>query len=711
MLEEVKLPLGNDLRFPRAQGYFDDSLIVKWGIAILFTFALFFSLHFREVRVESLELDTPAKRYVVAQTDFDFLDHDATELHRQEALRDIGKIYRLPERELRERKKEIEEEATLSPDWQKQFPEASLSKLSFALDTFLKGIRPLRFTDLKTIEILQKRKIDTSNFEPFEPSANRSEVYIPTYIWEKEGEEIFKEHPIPKPFLNFILNRFESKSWRFEEDTALMRKIRQEVEGEIKEQYSFIGAGDRIIDQGERVTSRHIAELQSMKRAMNDDRNLLHPSTIFGSLILSMLITFVSASYLSHHYPKLFESNRQLFLLVTISIIPLLLSRIFEWWLLNVDTRIDEMITYPLFVPLAAILICHLIGPQVATFAAALITITLTLAETLDLQGMLLNLVASVVVILETRNLKKRKEIFVVCLKAFLACIAVILALHLYENTIFDISILSDIFSAFIFLLFTAVVVIGLLPLFEAGFKVVTDVTLMEYLDPSHELLRRLSIEAPGTYQHSLVIGTLAEAAAMAIGANGLFCRVATLYHDVGKMAMPHYFTENQGGEVNVHKLLTAEESAQAIISHVPEGVAMARRAGLPEPFIDIIKEHHGTSLVWSFYKTYLDRMGLKFGEGDVSLFRYAGPKPQTKEAAIIMLADGFEAASRSLDEVNEETLSALIDSIVETKVEDHQLDECPLTFEEMSIVKKTMIQTILAAGHVRVKYPPKERG
>jgi membrane-associated HD superfamily phosphohydrolase len=135
----------------------------------------------------------------------------------------------------------------------------------------------------------------------------------------------------------------------------------------------------------------------------------------------------------------------------------------------------------------------------------------------------------------------------------------------------------------------------------------------------------------------------------------------------------------------------------------------MARKAGLPEPFIDVIKEHHGTGVVWFFYKAYLDKMGLKSGDGDIALFRYAGPKPQSKEAAIIMLADAFEAASRSLDHVDEDSLSELLDKIVQTKVEDHQLDECPLTYQEMAIVKKTLMQTLLAAAHVRVKYPPKE--
>jgi putative nucleotidyltransferase with HDIG domain len=260
--------------------------------------------------------------------------------------------------------------------------------------------------------------------------------------------------------------------------------------------------------------------------------------------------------------------------------------------------------------------------------------------------------------------------------------------------------------SAAFFMLLTAFLVIGFLPLLETGFKIMTNATLMEYVDPNNDLLRRLTIEAPGTYQHSVVVGNLAEAAALAIGANGLFCRVATLYHDVGKMATSQYFTENQLGEVNIHQLLTPQESAQVIMAHVAEGVALAREAGLPEPIIDIIKEHHGTTLVYYFYRKQLELVGGDKSQINEREFRYSGPKPRSKESGIIMIADSFEAASRSLDKVNEETLMELIDRIVNEKVGDGQFDQCLLTFEELSIIKRTLVKTLLAAGHSRIKYP-----
>ena len=269
---------------------------------------------------------------------------------------------------------------------------------------------------------------------------------------------------------------------------------------------------------------------------------------------------------------------------------------------------------------------------------------------------------------------------------------------------------MTDIVSAAVFMLLTAVLVVGLLPLLETGFRIMTDVTLMEYMDPNNDLLRRLTIEAPGTYQHSVLVGNLAEAAALSIGANGLFCRVATLYHDVGKMTTSQYFTENQLGEMNIHQLLTPQESAQVIMAHVTEGVVLAREAGLPEPIIDIIKEHHGTTLVYFFYHKQLEKMGGDKTLVDEMEFRYAGPKPHSKESGIIMIADSFEAASRSLERVNEGTLTMLIERIVREKIDDHQFDQCLLTFEEMAIVKRTLVKTLLAAGHSRVKYPAREQ-
>ena len=181
------------------------------------------------------------------------------------------------------------------------------------------------------------------------------------------------------------------------------------------------------------------------------------------------------------------------------------------------------------------------------------------------------------------------------------------------------------------------------------------------------------------------------------------------MYHDIGKMSTPQYFTENQQGEINIHQLLTPQESAQVIMAHVSEGVGLARKAGLPEQFIDVIKEHHGTSLVYYFYRQFLDQMGGDKLKVDERPFRYCGPRPRSKESAIVMLADTFEAASRSVDEMSESALVSLMDKLIQVKTQDGQFDESELTFQELAVVRKTMVQTLIAAGHGRVKYPKAE--
>ena len=484
--------------------------------------------------------------------------------------------------------------------------------------------------------------------------------------------------------------------------------LRTKLRARVPQKFTHVKAGSRIIDQNEKVTTRHVAMLQAMQKALREKSNLWHPVTAIGSLLMALIFTGICYSFFRSNYPMIMASNRKLLLLVTVVVLIFGIAKLTEFFLLVSKNNLIDSVRYPLFVPFAAILLCSLLNSSVATFAAGFLTLVFTISLAFEKQGfMITNIVAALVAILSTRTLKKRKEVFIVSIKAWLSCLAMILALHFYQSDAWAIrSYFADILCITISMLLTSILVLGLLPLLESGFKIMTDVALMEYMDPNNMLLRRLAIEAPGTYQHSIVVGNLAEAAAIKIGANGLFCRAATLYHDVGKIVTPQYFTENQQqGGINVHQLLTPKESARAILAHVTEGVILARKAGLPEQFIDIIKEHHGTTLVYYFYRKELDVVG------DSSLvderdFRYPGPKPRSKESAIIMIADSIEAASRSLDDVNEASLMELATKLVRIKEEDGQLDSCLLTFEELAIVKSTLVKTLVAYSHSRVKYP-----
>jgi cyclic-di-AMP phosphodiesterase PgpH len=490
-------------------------------------------------------------------------------------------------------------------------------------------------------------------------------------------------------------------------DIGLEKRLKQLAQENIPQQYTEVEAGSHIIDPGEKVTLRHIMMLMAMKNALGESRNLWSPLSILGSAVLSLFITLLIIIYLKIYHTELFRTLRKLTLLTMIVILTLVLAKGTEFLLLYKGYNLIEVVRFPLLVPFASLLLCVLLGARISLFISIFLSVILSVGLTIDYDRFLvLNLIASMCTIMFARTLHKRKDIFEVCGKVWLCCMPVLFAFNLIENTWWDLNLLSDLMSTFAFMTITAILVVGLLPLFESLFKVMTDMTLMEYMDPNNELLRRLSLEAPGTYQHCLVVGNLAEVAARAIGANDLFCRVATLYHDIGKLFNPHYFTENQLGGFNIHQLLTPLESTHVIIAHVPEGEILAKKYHLPQSFIDIIREHHGTTLVYYFYCKQIEQMEGDANRVNEKLFRYPGPKPHTKESALIMIADTVEAASRSLDEVTEEIITDMVNKLVAEKAEDGQFDECQLTFEELGTVKKAIVKALLVTRHLRIKYP-----
>ncbi len=267
----------------------------------------------------------------------------------------------------------------------------------------------------------------------------------------------------------------------------------------------------------------------------------------------------------------------------------------------------------------------------------------------------------------------------------------------------------------------TGIVVVGLLPVLEGLFKRTTDITLLELTDFNHPLLRRMQMDAPGTYHHSLMVANLSENAANAIGANSLLCRVCCMFHDIGKLVKPDYFTENQRDGINPHAEHTASFSALIIKSHVKEGVDLAIKHHLPRPVIDVIRQHHGTTLIRYFFEQARAqaKKNASSSTGPTpdpnaaaeSTFRYDGPKPKFKESAIILFADSVEAASRSLQKVSPQAVEDLIDAIIREKVDDGQINDAPLTVQEIALIKRSFTFTLLNSLHSRVVYPKADRG
>lgn len=688
------------------QGFFDRNLGVRLFLGLLAIFIVGSYMHFREPSREILELNKHAEKYVVAQVDFSFYDDELTNQLKQEAVRNIGQIYRMDEKEVREKAQTFDRSLVKDNKWRQEVGHNTFEEMNKAVLRLVAVLTRLRFSDVRTIKESGNLDIQAPSLKIFSPREPRKGNKIPLDIWQSVSKTAFAEDNLSPEATALILKFFRASDWKLEEDRKLRDHIRQEALKRVENVYTNVAAGERLVDQGEVVTNKHVTMLQAMKRVMQKSRNLWHPLTLLGSFTLASVFAFISILYLRAYHDEVISSNKKLLLLIVIMSINLCISKLIEYFMISTG-GLFEFVRYPLYIPFCAILVCALINARLAIFASGANALIMSVTLSVDVDSfMLVNILSSIMAAFYCRSLSRRKDIFHVCVKCWLCVVFIILSITLFNNTPWTISILTDIVTTLAFMLFTAIVVAGLLPIFETTFNILTNITLMEYMDPNNDLLRRLTIEAPGTYQHSMVVGSLSEAAASSIGANGLLCRVSTLYHDIGKLTNPYYFSENQQGGVNMHQLLTPLESGQVIIGHVRDGVALARKEGLPEQFIDIIKEHHGTSLVQCMYHDQCKLMG-----GDKSLvderdFRYSGPKPRTRESAIIMIADVLEAASRSIDEFNEETLVELVDKLVKDKSEDGQLDECSLTFEELGIVKKSLVKTLMMARHSRIKYP-----
>ncbi|MBL0343313.1 MAG: HDIG domain-containing protein [Bacteroidetes bacterium] len=314
-----------------------------------------------------------------------------------------------------------------------------------------------------------------------------------------------------------------------------------------------------------------------------------------------------------------------------------------------------------------------------------------------------MQIIAGMVTIFSVTHLRKRAQLFISAGMIFISYLICYIALSvIHEGSISEVNQTNLIWLIGNVLL--TLVSYPLIYIFEKLFGLTSDVSLMELSDTNSPLLRELSIKAPGTFQHSMQVANLAEAAIFKIGGNSLLIRVGALYHDVGKMEMPMYFIENQTTGVNPHDELSFEESASIIIGHVIKGIEKARKNKLPDLIIDFIRTHHGTTMVQYFYQSFLKNYPEQIVDEDD--FRYPGPLPFSKETAVLMMADSVEASSRSLSNPNFESINKLVDSIIDRQIEQQQFINCDITFKDISSAKKIFKKMLMSIYHVRVEYP-----
>lgn len=355
-------------------------------------------------------------------------------------------------------------------------------------------------------------------------------------------------------------------------------------------------------------------------------------------------------------------------------------------------------------VPMAAgaILLAILLNTRMAVTASLLTAILLSVQYNYSWDLFIVSVAMSFAGVLTIYKVRKRSDMGAAAAKATLVGLLAVVAVTLATDSLLEDApgrVLRVALNGGMCLF----IVPGLLQPLERLFGITTDITLLEYSDLNNEVLSRLAMEVPATYAHSLMLGQLAEAACEAIGANGLLARVSAYYHDIGKLRRPEYFSENQTG-FNIHEGLSPRLSARAVASHVTEGVEMAREFHLPRPIIDAIYEHHGTCKISFFYEQAVAQQ--KHGDVREEDFRYAGPRPQTRETAILMICDAAESAVRALKHPNEERVRELVDRIIASRAEDRQFDECRVTLKDLDTIGEAVTKRVLAGLHRRVPYP-----
>jgi cyclic-di-AMP phosphodiesterase PgpH len=363
--------------------------------------------------------------------------------------------------------------------------------------------------------------------------------------------------------------------------------------------------------------------------------------------------------------------------------------------------------SYYYAVPFASVAVMLLLleNAPTALLASTLFSIAIGIM-TGNLQLAVFSLLSSLAAILGLFQYKRRTAVVKVGLLVGAVNVAAVLAIDLLSGRHFPTSNFGfDLVCAFLGGVAVAALVSALLPVFEAVFHRTTDIRLLELANGNVPILRRLALEAPGTYHHSMVVGSLAEAAAEAIGANSVFCRTAAMYHDIGKLKKINYFVENQTGG-NRHDQLSPRMSALVIASHVKEGIELAEEMNLPQEIIDVIPQHHGTKVIAYFYEKAKMNQDPELGEVSEDEYRYPGPKPQTREAGIIMIADAVEAASRTLDDPSPARLKGLIRQIIDYIFLDGQLNECDLTLRDLENIAQSFQRVLMGIHHQRVSYP-----
>lgn len=543
------------------------------------------------------------------------------------------------------------------------------SDLRYALNTINNGINKIYETPLEEDD---ENKITRSRTE-------MSDI-VDSFSFNEAAKNAIKQ---------FVVTLVKPNYFYDEEATA---RLKEEAENSITP--VLIKKNQTIVKEGDPVNANQLEILSELGYLSESGFNALPYS---GLVVAVLSIHLIIVFYLMRFYKVIYEDTKKIALIFLLMNLALALARVM--------VIISPFIVPYTFLPmLLTILVKKRVGQSLALYSA----VFLSIVTGFNVQVLLLLMLTSILSVIFINKVEERNDILKSSFYISVVTFVVSLSLgFLLSNSVTD-SIRNSLFAASGVIL-SGILVIGFLPLIENTFNVVTEIKLLELANPNHPLLKRLQMEAPGTYHHSIMVGNLAEAAAEELHANSILLRVAAYYHDIGKLSRPQFFKENQIGSKNPHDEISPNLSTLIIINHVKIGLEMAEKAKLPQEIKDLIAQHHGTTLVKYFYLTMKNNAEDPDSVKEED-YRYPGPKPKTREAGIMMLADSVEAAVRSISDPTQGKVEAMVYKIFKDKLEDGQLDDCDITFSDVSKIRKNFLKTFGSIYHERIEYPEDKR-
>lgn len=523
---------------------------------------------------------------------------------------------------------------------------------------------------------------------------NIEEIYLFSQIKARTAKELNLSLPPFLPLSEFswkIAKNYLEPNLKFNEKATL--RERERLKREIAPVKIFVQRGEKIVGEGElidRITERKLAAMAEIKKEANI-------KVIVGFFITLLLCLAGFALYLVTYQKELLTNKRKLLTLLLIMVVMIGSTRL----LLNYA---QEWAIYLFPFTASSILIAFLLSGRLAIFFTFITSLLIGIMLSWNLEMVIFFFLSGLFAIFIIPFVRTRGEIAKIGLTVALINAAILLAFQLIYQEPIALTLRSKLLLGILNGIIVYWVVIGALHLFENYFFLTTNFKLFELSDLNTPLLRDLFLEAPGTYHHSLLVGNLAESSASLVGANPLLARVSSYYHDVGKIINPQYFTENQRDK-NIHPEIKPTLSATVLRSHIQRGVDIAKAKKMPLEIVEIIRQHHGTSVMTYFYHQARE----KDQEPNVEEYRYSGPKPETKEAGIIMLADSVETASRTLEKPSPARIEHLVKQLIKEKFVSGELDECDLTLKDLTKISGSFVHILTSLFHARVEYPREE--